>query len=100
MGTSQFIYHPAQGHYDSMYGRIESRWERKDSVTTYAFTIPANTSATVILPASSLDGLRLDGKRLNRRLTKAIFDKQKKQVTMELVSGKYEFLLESLNTLN
>lgn len=33
----------------------------------------------------------------NRRLTKAVFDKQKKQVRMELVSGKYEFLVESQN---
>lgn len=88
----------AQGYYDSMYGRIESRWECKDGATVYAFTIPANTSATVILPAASLHSVRLDGKHPNRRLTKAVFDKQKKQVRMELVSGKYEFLVESHNS--
>lgn len=82
----------AQGHYDSMYGRIESRWEQKANATTYAFTIPDNTSATVILPAPSLKSVKWDGKRLNRQLTKAMFDKQKKQIRLELTSGRYELL--------
>ncbi len=40
----------AQGHYDSMYGRIESRWERKNGMIRYDITIPANTGATVEIP--------------------------------------------------
>lgn len=84
----------AQGHYDSMYGRIESRWERKANHTEYAFAIPANTSATVILPAKSLKSVKMDGKRMSRHFTKAVFDKEKKLLTMELVSGKYELQIE------
>lgn len=46
-GTLQF----ARGHYDSLYGRIESSWQRNaDGTITYCFTIPANTSATFLLP--------------------------------------------------
>ena len=46
-GTLQY----ARGHYDSMYGRIESSWSRQaDGTVRYEFTIPANTSATLRLP--------------------------------------------------
>ena len=84
----------AQGYYDSMYGRIESRWECGAGATEYAFTIPANTSATVILPAQSLKDVKMDGKRIKRKQTKAVFDKAKKQVTLELASGKYKVLID------
>ncbi|MBQ9479658.1 MAG: hypothetical protein IJU71_08900 [Selenomonadaceae bacterium] len=41
----------ARGHYDSVYGRIESSWEKMNrGWTRYRFVVPANTTATVILP--------------------------------------------------
>ena len=41
----------AKGHYDSVYGRIESGWEKMNNGWyRYKFTVPANTTATVILP--------------------------------------------------
>ena len=39
----------AKGHYDSMYGRIESSWQRGAEGISYRFTIPANTTATLLL---------------------------------------------------
>lgn len=84
----------AQGHYDSMYGRIESRWECKKGITVYAFTIPANTSATVILPAKSFGSVRMNGKPVSKCQTHAVFDKENKLLKMELVSGKYEFQID------
>lgn len=39
----------AKGYYDSMYGRIESSWERVADGISYRFTIPANTTATLQL---------------------------------------------------
>lgn len=39
----------AEGHYDSMYGRIESSWRRVGDDVNYEFTIPANTTATLVL---------------------------------------------------
>ena len=65
-GFSHFILQPepdptgkmtsAHGHYDSMYGRIESGWRQTATGTDYHFTVPANTTATLRLPASSLKG--------------------------------------------
>lgn len=36
--------------YDSVYGTVESRWERRDGKTVYTVTIPANCTAELILP--------------------------------------------------
>jgi alpha-L-rhamnosidase len=62
-GFKQFILQPApdptgemtwaEGHYDSMYGTIYSKWELKDDNLLYTATVPANTRATLYLPASS-----------------------------------------------
>ncbi|MDX8337748.1 family 78 glycoside hydrolase catalytic domain [Draconibacterium sp. IB214405] len=43
----------AEGYYDSMYGKIYSKWEIDGGQLTYTATVPANTSATLFLPAKS-----------------------------------------------
>lgn len=43
----------ARGHFDSMYGRIESGWKKTANGYSYECAIPANTSATLILPDGS-----------------------------------------------
>ena len=40
----------AEAAYTSVFGRIESRWERKDGKTVYTITVPANCTALVCLP--------------------------------------------------
>lgn len=39
--------------YNSIYGEIKSAWKRQGKKITYEFTIPANTSATVVLPSTA-----------------------------------------------
>ncbi len=77
----------ADGFYDSMYGRIESRWERQGNKIIYTFSIPANTTATVSLPASSIKAVQLDGKRLNKRSCRLIGNR----IVLELPSGIFQF---------
>ena len=36
--------------YDSVYGRVTSSWRRENGTTTYTVSIPANTTATLVLP--------------------------------------------------
>ena len=47
-GTFRFV----QGHYDTMYGRIESQWRRLEEGegVEFRFTVPANTTALLQLP--------------------------------------------------
>ena len=40
----------ARVYYESVYGRVESGWERKDGKTVYTLVIPANCSAELKLP--------------------------------------------------
>ncbi len=55
----------ANGHYDSMYGSIYSGWEICDDGVIYRFTVPANTSAKLTLPAQSIDDVTENGTSLN-----------------------------------
>ncbi|WP_321347703.1 family 78 glycoside hydrolase catalytic domain [uncultured Draconibacterium sp.] len=75
----------AEGYYDSMYGKIYSRWEVEDGQLTYTATVPANTSATLYLPAKSEnDILDADGCELLR------FENGKAVYTLK--SGNYRFV--------
>ncbi|MBR1539108.1 MAG: family 78 glycoside hydrolase catalytic domain [Bacteroidales bacterium] len=38
------------GHYDSVYGRIESAWKHTDEGIVFDFLVPANTEASLVLP--------------------------------------------------
>jgi alpha-L-rhamnosidase len=52
----------AKGHYNSLYGRIESSWEIKANSCYYHFMVPANTTATLFLQADSLNDISEGGK--------------------------------------
>lgn len=84
----------AQGYYDSMYGRIESQWQRKENSIIYTFHIPANTSATVCLPASTLDNISIGG--LTRRERNKYLRAKRKidgNFVFEIPSGTYRFTI-------
>ncbi len=40
----------AEASYDSLYGHIASSWKTEDGKTSFAITVPSNTTATVCLP--------------------------------------------------
>jgi alpha-L-rhamnosidase len=60
-GADRFIIHPsvpkALGHasasYDSIRGRVESRWQKQGGKVTYTIRIPASTEARIILPTGA-----------------------------------------------
>ncbi len=79
----------AKGHYDSMYGRIESGWKVNGNTTEFMFTIPANTSATVCLPASEDAEIMIDG----RPAAKKSLSRKDGKAMMELSSGHYKVLV-------
>ena len=53
-----------RAHYDSPCGRIESSWRRAGDRFTLDVTIPAGTTATVVLPTADLSGATESGKPL------------------------------------
>ena len=84
----------AKGHYDSVYGTIESGWERVDPTSEnclYTFTVPANTTATLYLMVdgtepsveAAVDGVTYEGMAEHNGQQVAVF-------TLE--SGSYSFV--------
>jgi alpha-L-rhamnosidase len=57
-GENRFVIRPVPGgslsfaktSYKSLYGTVESSWERKEGATTFTVTVPANTTARLMLP--------------------------------------------------
>ncbi|GAA4454473.1 hypothetical protein GCM10023189_20990 [Nibrella saemangeumensis] len=78
----------AKGHYDSVYGRINSEWRKTGNTWTYKTTVPANTTATLYLPANSLAQVKESGKSIAQWKGAK---QENGQVVLPLGSGTYVF---------
>jgi len=81
----------AKGHYDSMYGRIESAWDISNGQLTYTATVPANTSATLYLPTTNLRGITENGKPVAQSAGIRFLKFENGKAVFELSSGSYRF---------
>lgn len=81
----------AKGYYDSLYGRIESAWEVTADKVKYLFTIPANTTATLKIPAKGIDSITENGTSLVMAEGIISTSYADGMADIELGSGKYEF---------
>lgn len=82
----------AKGYYESLYGRIESSWSVEDNSIIYQFTVPANTSASLYLPASSIKDVQENGKTIGKKSKGITFtSKEGDYLLFELQSGFYSF---------
>ena len=101
-GMAHFILHPqsdpngqmtyARGHYESMMGKVASSWSVSGGKTTYFLSVPANTSATLFLPAGqnaevkeSVRSIKAKGKGYR------LVERTDGLLKMELQSGDYCF---------
>lgn len=50
-----------KGSFESVYGTIVSHWEWEKDVFTYEVVVPANTTATIYVPAEAESDIRADG---------------------------------------
>jgi alpha-L-rhamnosidase len=81
----------SRASFESSYGKIESGWERKDGKVIIKVKVPVNTSATIILPASSQDKVTEGGKALSQNGYFKDIKSTDNKVTMEAGSGEYIF---------
>ena len=69
-GYRNFVIKPAlvddltwvKAHYESVYGRIESNWQRNGDQLTMGITVPVGTTATVFVPSKSAAAVTESGK--------------------------------------
>ena len=80
-----------KAHLDSSYGRIASHWERKGDHFTWNIAVPANTTATVYVPAHSAESVSESGKPASKADGVRFLRMEKDRAVFEIGSGKYCF---------
>ncbi len=103
-GFKEFILQPepdptgqmtwAKGFYDSMYGKISSSWKVEKGILTYEAVVPANTTATLYLPASSVESIRENGKAVKKSKGVIFKEFSNGKAVFQLESGSYKFVSE------
>jgi len=81
----------AEGYYDSMHGRIRSAWKIDGKALTYRATVPANTTATLYLPASGPDAVKESGRPIGEAAGVTFVRQERGRAVLQLKSGSYEF---------
>jgi len=80
-----------RAHYDSIRGRIESNWRLKGDTFELQIRIPANTSATVYLPAKDFDSVMEGGKPVKQSDYVKYLRNENGTVVLSVGSGQYRF---------
>ena len=100
-GFKHVILHPqpngpltwVKAHHDSMYGRIESDWIRDDSAKTLTLSvhIPANSTATVYVPATDASHVTEGSKPAAQSPGVKFVKYENGNAIYEVAAGAYEF---------
>jgi alpha-L-rhamnosidase len=80
-----------RAHYDSIHGRIVSDWKVEDGRFSLNVTIPANTTATVYLPARDASAITESGKDLTQAQGLKLLRTEGDRVVLRVESGTYRF---------
>jgi len=89
--------HWVKAHYDSIHGRITSNWRRLENQFELETEIPANTTATIYLPASGAHTLSEGGKPLAKAKGVTLLHMDGKNAVLAVKSGKYIFTSDNEN---
>ena len=90
------IFDPELHHLDVAYhsvrGQIESTWDRVPEGLKIHVVVPANTTATVLIPATNLESVTESGKALSKARGIKSAQLLDNQAQIEIGSGEYVFL--------
>jgi len=81
----------ARGYYDSIRGRIESSWSVAEGRLKFDVTIPANTTATVYVPAKNVESVTESGRRASMQAGVEFVRMEDGAAVFTVQSGKYSF---------
>ena len=81
----------ARGSYQSVHGKIESEWTYSDGQFTLRAVIPANTRATVYVPAKAAETVTESGKPAAQAEGVRFLRMERDAAVYEVGSGTYEF---------
>ena len=81
-----------KAHHDSPYGRIVSNWNRDGETVTMTIRIPANTTATVHVPAADVKNVTVNGKPAGAAPHVKYLKTEGGRVLLQVESGSYEIV--------
>ena len=84
--------HWVKAHYDSIHGRIVSNWRRSKESFELETTIPANTTATVYVPALGEAQITESGKPLAKARGVKFLRMEDNRAVLAVESGNYKFV--------
>jgi len=84
--------HWVKAYYDSIRGRIASHWKRTADRFELEIEIPANTTATVYLPARSVEKITESGRPLGKAAGVTFLRQAEGCAVLAVASGKYHFV--------
>jgi len=89
------------GSHDSVYGTIQSNWKREGDTITMTVRIPANSTATVYLPAATKPGedgpaasasdVAVNGKAVQDAEHVTLLRTEEGRAVVNVAAGRYEF---------
>jgi alpha-L-rhamnosidase len=80
--------------FDSPFGKIKSNWKRDKKTFNWNISIPANTSATVYLPASNQKSISESGKNITNQKDIEFIRKDGDKMIYKINSGNYAFQIK------
>jgi len=83
--------HWVKAHYDSIHGRISSAWRLENKIFTYHVTVPANTTASVFLPARSITDVTESGSPVSQQEGVEVASQEGAAVVLKIGAGSYSF---------
>jgi len=87
VGDLQYV----EAYHDSPYGRIKSSWKREKEQLILEVTIPANTTATVYVPALSASGITESGQPADKAVGVEFKGMENGKAKFNTGSGSYRF---------
>ena len=81
----------ARGELDSIHGKIVSDWKVEDNRITVHITVPANTTATVHVPAKKATDVTEDGGSVGGAKGVKLLRMEKDRAVFAVGSGSYQF---------
>jgi len=81
----------AAANLQTRYGKLSSGWKIDNGKLVIDAEIPANTTATIYIPASNADAISENGKPLNSIKDIQIAGTENNYVLLKVGSGKYQF---------
>lgn len=85
----------ADVRYESVRGLIRCSWKRDGKMLELEVTVPANTTATVVVPAKAGAKLSEDGQAIEQATGVQLVRRQPNQVVLAVSSGTYRLMVRS-----